>query len=166
MTLHWQQVRRARGLAMPLPPKPKRPLGPPVLYYWGDVAVRTRADIEASGQTWDEFLDAYAADVADNAIDIRRFEMNLDVLKLVPDEERRALNLDIRRRYMERRAAADPGEGRAAGSLLAAPPAVPFQAALDFLKYRLATRRTAQEAICQAVSDVEGDLPAVGSSHG
>lgn len=59
--LHHVRVRRARGLPMPLPPKPKRPLGPPVLLYWGDTPIRMRSDIERAGRTWDEFLDAMAA---------------------------------------------------------------------------------------------------------
>ncbi|SFM30958.1 hypothetical protein [Methylobacterium pseudosasicola] len=60
--LHYVRVRRARGLAMPLPTKPKaRPLGPKVLCYWRDVPIRMRADVEKAG-TWDEFLDTMAAE--------------------------------------------------------------------------------------------------------
>jgi len=105
MTLHWQQTRRARGLAMPLPPTPKRPLGPPVLFNWAGVDIRTRADIEAAGHAWDEFLDSVAG-----IDDLRQFGMIFEVLQLVPDEERRALNLEIRRRRhdrLEREAARD-----------------------------------------------------------
>ena len=61
---HRVRVRRARGLPMPLPPKPKRPLGPPVLLYWGDTPIRMRADIIAAGLTWEELLDAMAAEEA------------------------------------------------------------------------------------------------------
>lgn len=105
MTLHWQQVRRARELPMPLPPKPKRPLGPPVLFGWQGIAVRTRADIEAAGHTWDEFLDSVAADD-----DLRQLSMVMQILYVVPESERRDLHLEIQRRrmdFMERRAAAD-----------------------------------------------------------
>lgn len=83
---------------MPLPPKPKRPLGPPVLFNWCGVDIRTRADIEAAGYTRDEFLDSVAG-----IDDLRQFGMIFEVLQLVPDEERRALNLEIRRRRDERR---------------------------------------------------------------
>lgn len=92
MTLHWQQTRRARGLAMPLPPTPKRPLGPPALFNWCGVDIRTRADIEAAGYTWDEFLDSYAAE------DDLRLVMFVDVLQLVPPGERQELQHEIRRR--------------------------------------------------------------------
>ncbi len=82
---------------MPLPPKPKRPLGPPVLFHWQGEPIRTRADIEAGGRTWHEFLDAFAA------IDILElgFEATEQVVKLVPPSERLALSREIRRVRLE-----------------------------------------------------------------
>ncbi|ACK82810.1 hypothetical protein [Methylorubrum extorquens] len=97
MRLHWLQGRRARRLPMPLPPKPKRPLGPPVLFNWNGVDVRTRADIEAAGHTWDEFLDSYAAN------DDLRLVMLVHILQLVPPGERQDLHHEIRRRRRDYR---------------------------------------------------------------
>lgn len=97
MRLHWLQVRRARGLPMPLPPKPKRPLGPPVLFNWNGIDVCTRADIERGGYTWDEFLDSYVTS------DPLRLVMLFQILQLVPPDERQDLNHEIRRRRMEHR---------------------------------------------------------------
>lgn len=74
--LHHVRVRRARGLPMPPPPKPKRPLGPPVLVYWGDTPIRMRSDIERAGRTWDEFLDAMAAEEA-HALSLPRFDRSM-----------------------------------------------------------------------------------------
>lgn len=102
MRLQWLQVRRARQLPMPLPPKPKRPLGPPVLLHWNGVDIRTRADIEAAGHTWDEFHDSYAAND-----DPMYVGLLFQILQLVLDGERHALNREIRRRrldYRERKA--------------------------------------------------------------
>ena len=60
MKLHYTMVRRARGLSMPLPPTPKRPIGPPVLFGFRDIPIRRRADaIEAWG-SWEGFLDDIA----------------------------------------------------------------------------------------------------------
>ena len=97
MILHWQHTRRVRRLAMPLPTKPKRPLGPPVLFGWQGIAVRTRADIEAAGHTWDEFLDSVA-----DIDDIRCLDTVMLVLELVPVSERRDLHLEILQRRMDR----------------------------------------------------------------
>lgn len=97
MRLHWLQVRRARGLPMPLPPKPKRPLGPPVLFNWNGIDVRTRSDIEKAGYTWDEFLDSLVTS------DPLRLVMLSSVLCLVPPDERQDLSHEIRRRRMEHR---------------------------------------------------------------
>ena len=82
---------------MPLSPKPKRPLGPPVLFNWCGVDIRTRRDIEAAGYTWEEFLDSYAPE------DDLRLVMFVDVLQLVPPGERQDLQHEIRRRRQDRR---------------------------------------------------------------
>lgn len=101
--LHHARVRRARGLPMPLPPKPKRPLGPPVLLYWGDTPIRMRSDIERAGRTWDEFLDAMAAEEA-HSLSLQRFDharqgRGFDaVRKLTPEHERAAVMQDFFRR--------------------------------------------------------------------
>ncbi|KMO29516.1 hypothetical protein VQ03_29285 [Methylobacterium tarhaniae] len=63
--LHHIWVRRAHGLPMPLPPKPKRPLGPPVILYWGDAPIRMRSDIEKANLTWEGFLDIMAGEEAE-----------------------------------------------------------------------------------------------------
>ncbi|MCJ2015536.1 hypothetical protein [Methylobacterium sp. J-076] len=58
MRLHYTRVRRARGLAMPVPPTPrKRPLRSPVLFGFMGIPVRTRADVLRGWGTWDAFLD-------------------------------------------------------------------------------------------------------------
>lgn len=107
MRMHWHQVRRARGLPMPLPPTPKRPIGPPLLFDFRCVAIRTRADaIEASG-SWEEFLD----DMADRyigSLDGAEFPMDLLQLveRLVPRAELQAHRKAMRARCEERRAQA------------------------------------------------------------
>ncbi|GJD42248.1 hypothetical protein AFCDBAGC_0083 [Methylobacterium cerastii] len=88
--LHHHQVRRARRLPVPLPPKPKRPLGPPVVCWFRGVSIRVRADVEKAGVTWDEFLDELAGEE-------RLPPLHL-VTTLVPGHERHALAKEIVRR--------------------------------------------------------------------
>ncbi len=98
--LHSLQVRRGRGLPMPLPPVPKRPLGPPVILYWGDTPIRMRSDIERAGRTWEEFLDAMAEDEVD-ALSLPQFSRSMigrggdAVRKLTPAHERAAVMDDF-----------------------------------------------------------------------
>lgn len=103
--LHYVRVRRARGLAMPLPPKPKaRPLGPPVLFYYIDEPIRTRADIERTGQTWEGFCEWVAGYVADGPLNPRHWTMLDDVAALVPEADRGAHRLEMARLISEERA--------------------------------------------------------------
>ena len=88
--LHHLQVRRARRLPVPLPPKPKRPIGPPVICTFRDVSIRVRADIEKTGATWDEFLDAIAG--------YERMPPLHLVTTLVPGHDRPELAEEIKRR--------------------------------------------------------------------
>ncbi|TXM65386.1 hypothetical protein FV226_25135 [Methylobacterium sp. WL12] len=100
--LHHLQVRRARRLPVPLPPKPKRPLGPPVVCIFRDVSIRVRADVEKAGVTWDEFLDELAGEE-------RMPPLHL-VTTLVPGHERHELAKEIirrRRAIQKARRAAD-----------------------------------------------------------
>ncbi len=89
MKLHWQRVRRARRLPVPLPPEPKRPLGPPVLFGFRDVSIRTRADaIEASG-SWEAFLDDMADLYVDPPVEMTSFFLEI-IEGMVPPAEREA----------------------------------------------------------------------------
>ena len=88
--LHHQQVRRARRLPAPLPPTPKRPVGPPVVCTFRDVSIRVRADVEKAGVTWDEFLDELAGE--------DRLPPLYLVTTLVPGHERADLAEEIKRR--------------------------------------------------------------------
>lgn len=101
--LHALQVRRARGLPMPLPPVPKRPLGPPVLFTWKDVPIHVRADIERAGWTWDGFLDELVVfrlyDPVQGFASLRLLE------RLVPPEDLQAHREDVRRRVRAAREA-------------------------------------------------------------
>lgn len=102
MKLHWQRVRRARRLPSPLPPKPKRQLGPPVLFGFRDISIRTRADaIEASG-SWEAFLD----DMADLYV-AEPFVFPISLLdlleRLVPPAQREAHREAMLIRIRERR---------------------------------------------------------------
>lgn len=104
--LHYARVRRARGLPMPLPPKPKaRPLGPPVHWVWRGVHIRMRSDVEKAG-TWEEFLDALALSDATAVMDTTgiRFDPRWAtrgrdaVRKLTPQHEHDAVMRDFRAR--------------------------------------------------------------------
>lgn len=88
--LHHHQVRRARRLPVPLPHKPKRPLGPPVVCIFRDVSIRVRADVEKAGVTWEEFLDELAGEE-------RLPPLHL-VTTLIPGHERHELAKEIVRR--------------------------------------------------------------------
>ncbi|GJE51479.1 hypothetical protein GOFOIKOB_4538 [Methylobacterium tardum] len=89
MKLHYLRVRRVRGLAMPLPPMPKRPIGPPVLFAFRDVSIRTRADaVEASG-SWEGFLFDMADIYTGDAVDLPSNFLQL-VERLVPRAELQA----------------------------------------------------------------------------
>jgi hypothetical protein len=108
--LHHVRVRRARGLPMPLPPKPKaRPLGPPVVCVFRDVSIRVRADVVKAAATWDEFLDEVAG--------VERLPPLQPIATLVPGHERAALVEEIRRRrrriLKERREAAEKAHAEA-----------------------------------------------------
>ncbi len=100
--LHWQQVRRARGLTMPLPPKPRRPLAPPVLFGIDGHDIRTRADAVAAFGTWDAFLDRAAEVGVDLLDDLRSVGSEVTffhaVTRLVPDAERLGVHREIRAR--------------------------------------------------------------------
>lgn len=84
---------------MPLPPTPpRRPLGPPVLFAFRDVSIRTRTDaIEASG-SWDGFLD----DMADVFVDEAPLGLHDLIERLVPPSERHAVRYDFARRVRSR----------------------------------------------------------------
>lgn len=98
--LHALQVRRGRGLPMPLPPVPERTLGPPVILYWGTTPIRMRSDIERAGRTWEEFLDAMADEKAD-ALSLPQFGRYMigrggdAVRKLTPAHERASVMDDF-----------------------------------------------------------------------
>lgn len=100
MRLHYTRVRCARGLAMPLPPTPrKRPLRPPVLFNIDHREIRTRADVLEEYGTWEAFLDR-VAEVGLTALeDFRAFGephlFFLSVVLLVPQHERLALRSEI-----------------------------------------------------------------------
>lgn len=103
MKLHHLRVRRSRRLPMPLPPTPKRPLGPPVLFAFRDVSIRTRADaIEASG-SWDEFLDDMA-DLFVEGLDtcFMPSELTDQIERLVPQADMQAHREAMRARIRER----------------------------------------------------------------
>lgn len=88
--LHHLQVRRARRLPVPLPPKPKRPERPPVVCGFRGVSIWVRADVEKASVTWDEFLDELAG--------VDRLPPLHLVTTLVPGHERPALAEEIKRR--------------------------------------------------------------------
>ena len=103
MRLHWNRVRRARGLPMPLPPTPrKRPLGPPVLLTIDDHAIRMRSDAEAAYGSWEAFLDRIAEvglRVVEDCTDLRSPIMFFfEVTRIVPEAERADLQRDLRHR--------------------------------------------------------------------
>ncbi|MGW9821900.1 hypothetical protein ACUXK4_004489 [Methylorubrum extorquens] len=113
MRLHWNRVRRARGLTMPLPPTPrKRPLGPPVLLAIDGHCIRMRSDAEAAYGSWDAFLDRLAEvtlRVIEDCTDARSSILFFaEVARIVPDAERADLHRDLRDRVQalrdERRA--------------------------------------------------------------
>lgn len=105
--LHHLQVRRARRLPVPLPPKPKRPLGPPVACGFRGVSIRVRADVEKAGVSWDEFLDELAG--------VDRLPPLHLVTTLVPGHERSELAEEIKRRRRRiRKARSDAAEKVAA----------------------------------------------------
>lgn len=104
--LHYVRVRRARGLAMPLPPEPKaRPLGPPVLFSWSGVDIRVRADVERAGWTWDEFLDGLVAFRLDPDTMPSGMLALQAVESLVPPADLGAHRDDVRRRVLAQRSA-------------------------------------------------------------
>ncbi|WP_331299066.1 hypothetical protein [Methylobacterium oryzae] len=86
---------------MPLPPTPKRPLGPPALFAFRDVSIRTRADaVEASG-SWDEFLDDVADLYVEGAVRQPGDFLHL-VERLVPPANLAAHREDLGRRLRAR----------------------------------------------------------------
>ncbi|MFE1597438.1 hypothetical protein [Methylobacterium sp. ID0610] len=103
--LHHVRVRRARGLPMPLPPKPKRPLGPPALFTWKGVPIRVRADIERAGWTWDGFLDELVAFRAHPSTFGEGWFALTRVERLVPPADLDAHREDVWRRIAEHRVA-------------------------------------------------------------
>ena len=94
MTLRWQQVRRARGLTMPLPPKPMRPHGPPAPFTFRDIDIRTQADAAEASGSWDAFLD----DVAELYVDGGLSRLLPEVERLVPEADLEAHPEDLRLR--------------------------------------------------------------------
>lgn len=92
--LHWQQVRRARGLTMPLPPEPMRPNRPPAPFTFRDVDIRTQADAEEASGSWDAFLD----DVADLYVGGGFSRLLPEVERLVPQADLEAHREDLRLR--------------------------------------------------------------------
>ena len=99
MSLHWLRVRRAR-VERPTPiPKPKRPLGPPVLFAFKEVSIRTRADIMAAWGSWEAFMDDAFACWADRPFD--HVQLHHLVECLVPVSERAAHREDVTRRWLE-----------------------------------------------------------------
>ncbi|WP_279356725.1 hypothetical protein [Methylobacterium indicum] len=100
MRLHWNRVRRARRLPAPLPPTPKRPLGPPVLFGLDGRDIRLRADVVAAYGSWEAFLD-HAAQVGLDALEDRQGGAQTffhSVTRLVPDAERRDLYWELNQR--------------------------------------------------------------------
>ncbi|CAO4164949.1 MULTISPECIES: hypothetical protein [Methylobacteriaceae] len=102
MRLHWNRVRRARGLPMPLPPTPKRPLGPPVLFAIDGHPIRMRSDAVAAYGSWEAFLDR----VVKVGLGMLEDPYNIgqphafwfDVASLAPEAERTSLRMGLHRR--------------------------------------------------------------------
>lgn len=105
MRLHYTQVRRSRRLAMPLPPTPKRPLGPPVLFCWEGVDICVRADVDRTRRTWNEFLDDLVAFRLDPDSIAEGLHALHAIERLVPPADLQDHRDDVRRRVRERRAA-------------------------------------------------------------
>lgn len=97
--LHYDRVRRARGLPVPLPSTPKaRPLGPPVLWVWRGTAIRFRSDVEQAG-TWDEFFGELAESDGYNTGHARWGKRGHDaIMALTPNRERPSVSADFERR--------------------------------------------------------------------
>lgn len=104
MRLHYTQVRRARGLSMPLPPTPKRPLEPPVLFSWEGVDICVRADVDRTGRTWNEFLDDMADLYVGDVVQLPSHFLDL-IERLVPPAEMQAHRDAIGERICERQEA-------------------------------------------------------------
>ncbi|ACB27255.1 hypothetical protein [Methylobacterium radiotolerans] len=102
MRLHWNRVRRARGMPMPLPPEPKRPLGPPVVFAIDGHPIRMRSEAEAAYGSWEAFLDRavkVGLRMLDDPYNIGQpHAFWFDVAKLAPEAERTSLRLDLNRR--------------------------------------------------------------------
>lgn len=102
MNLHWNRARRARGLPMPPPPTPKRPLGPPVLFAIDDHSIRMRSDAEAAYGSWEAFLDRVAKVGLGMpeypSSGVRSSSILSEVARLVPYAERVDLYRDLCRR--------------------------------------------------------------------
>ncbi|SFU94224.1 MULTISPECIES: hypothetical protein [unclassified Methylobacterium] len=117
MRLHWNRVRRARGLTMPLPPTPKRPLGPPVLFTIDGHRIRMRSDAEAAYGSWEAFLVRVAEvglRVIEDCTDLRSpYLFFAEVARIVPIAERTDLYRDHQRRVQALRDVRD--ERRAEG---------------------------------------------------
>lgn len=102
MRLHWNRVRRARGLSMPLPPTPRRrPLSPPVLFSIDGYDIRTQRDVDLWFESWDDFLDR----VAEAGLCQLQGGLTNDALlcfhsvaRIVPEDERRDLVRELMRR--------------------------------------------------------------------
>ncbi|MCJ2040958.1 hypothetical protein MKK55_18685 [Methylobacterium sp. J-059] len=88
---------------MPLPPTPpRRPLRPPVLFGFDGHDIRLRSDVEAIYGSWDAFLDRVAevgrdmlGDLGVNQNPVLFFHQ---VIRLVPEQERRDLSRELNRR--------------------------------------------------------------------